>query len=160
MMIKTVFQGAKTDEEFREKLGARQKITGLAAAMGATGIICGILMVCLLPDTRQNAFMSGVYCGVGAAAVVMGIMELRKIRKMLKDSTILRRERIKEGDERSAEIGRMASGRAALIFLFAMMFALLIAGFFSMEVFWTLWCSVLGYSVICKLSEIYYRKKI
>lgn len=160
MLIKAVFQGAKTDEEFKEKLEARKKVTGLVIAMGAAGIICGILMVCLLPDTHQNVFMAGVYCGVGAAAVVMAIKTLRNIGKMLKDSTILRRERIKEGDERSAEIGRLASGQASLIFLFTMMIALLISGFFSMEVFWTLWCATVGYSVICKLSENYYKKKV
>ncbi len=160
MLMKAAFQGAGTDEEFRRKLTARKRVILAGVLMGALAFASGILMLFIMPDTKQNSFLAGVYCGVGTAAIVIGGRALYKMRKMLKDESLLRKERIKEGDERAAEIGKQATVSGVQIYLFAMLAGLLVSGFFSMQVFWTLWGTTLGLCLIIKGTEMYYKKKM
>ena len=158
MLMKSVFQGAGTDEEFRRQLEARKRVTLASAVLGAAAVLSGILMIFLMPDAEQTFFLAGVYCGVGAAAVVLSVKFLLKMKKMLRDESLLRRERIKAGDERNSEIGKKAVSASVTVFMFAMLAALLAAGFFSMEVFWTLWAVTVGYGLLIKLLELYYKR--
>ncbi len=160
MLMKAAFQGAGTDEEFKKKLTARKRLLLAGVTMGILAIAAGIMMIFVMPDTEQNAFLAGVYCGAGTAAVVMGTAALYKMRKMLRDESLLRKERIKEGDERTSEIGKKATVFGVQIYLFAMLAGILVSGFFSMQVFWTLWGTTLGLALIIKGTELYYKKKM
>ena len=79
MLMKAAFQGAGTDEKFRRKLTARKRVILAGVLMGALAFASGILMLFIMPDTKQNSFLAGVYCGVGTAAIVIGGRALYKM---------------------------------------------------------------------------------
>ena len=160
MLMKLAFNGAGTDEEFRKKLDVRQRILLAETLMGVLVIATGILMMIIGPQVEKTAFLAGLYCGIGSVAVVVGGINLRKIQKMRKDEALLHRERIKESDERSSEIAKQAAAASVLIFLFFMLAAIIVSGFFSMQIFWTLWGTTIGLCVIVKLTELYYKKNM
>lgn len=154
-----MLQGANTDEEYRRKLESRQKLSWVTLMMGIAAVIAGIIMLRVMPDQHRTAFLSGVYCGVGAGVIIADLVSLFKVRKILKDEVLLHRERIKESDERKNEIGRRAAARAATVFIFILFAALIVSGFFSMAVFWTLWGSLIIYFFIFMGFRTYYTKK-
>lgn len=159
MFIKAMLRGANTDEEYRRKLKSRQKLSWATLLMGIAAVIAGIIMLRVMPDSYRTGFLSGLYCGVGASVIVVDIISLIKVRKLLKDETLLHRERIKESDERKNEIARKAAATAMMVFVYILFGALIVSGFFSMEVFWTLWGSLIAYFLIFMVVKMYYTKK-
>ena len=113
MFIKMMLQGANTDEEYRRKLESRQKLSWATLIMGIAAVIAGIIMLRVMPDSYRTGFLSGLDCGVGVSVIVVDLISLIKVRKILKDNTLLHRERIKESDERKNEIARRAAARGA-----------------------------------------------
>ncbi len=159
MFIKMMLQGANTDEEYRRKLESRQKLSWATLLMGIAAVIAGIIMLRVMPDSYRTGFLSGLYCGVGVSVIVVDLISLIKVRKILKDNTLLHRERIKESDERKNEIARRAAARGVTVFVYILFAALIVSGFFSMEVFWTLWGSLIAYFLIFIGFKTYYTKK-
>ena len=159
MFIRAMLQGANTDEEYRRKLEGRQKLSWVTMLMGIAAIIAGIIMLRVMPDSYRTGFLFGLYCGVGASVIVVDIISLIKVRRIMKDETLLRRERIKESDERKKEIARKAAATAMMVFVYILFAALIVSGFFSMEVFWTLWGSLIAYFLIFIGFKTYYTKK-
>lgn len=159
MFIKMMLQGANTDEEYRRKLESRQKLSWVTLLMGIAAVIAGIIMLRVMPDSHRTAFLSGLYCGVGAGVIVADIVSLLKVRKMLRDDMMLHRERIKESDERKNEIAKRTAATAMMVFVYILFAALIVSGFFSMEVFWTLWGSLIAYFLIFIGFKTYYTKK-
>lgn len=154
-----MLQGANTDEEYRRKLESRQKLSWVTLIMGIAAVIAGIIMLRVMSDSHRTAFLSGLYCGVGAGVIVADIVSLLKVRKMLRDDTMLHRERIKESDERKNEIAKRTAATAMTVFVYVLFAALIVSGFFSMEVFWTLWGSLIAYFLIFIGFKTYYTKK-
>ena len=159
MFIRMMLQGANTDEEYRRKLEDRQKLSWVTLLMGSAAVIAGIIMLRVMPDSYRTGFLSGLYCGVGASVIVADIISLIKVRKLLKDEALLHRERIKESDERKNEIAKKAAATAVTVFIFILFATLIVSGFFSMEVFWTLWGSLIAYFLIFIGFKTYYAKK-
>ncbi|HJA07034.1 MAG TPA: hypothetical protein H9798_07850 [Candidatus Mediterraneibacter pullicola] len=159
MLLKMMMQEAKTDGEFRKKLEIRIKMTWVSVLMGVVAVVSGVAMMMLGADEHRTAFLSGVYCGIGTVAIVGGIISVVRTHRMLNDEKLLRSERIKESDERENAICKNAASSAGTALVYLMFAALIVAGFFSMTVFWTLWGTLIGYFLILKGMKVYYQKK-
>lgn len=157
MLKRFLFTGAKTDDEYREKLYGRRIRSVMTALLGVMSIVAGIAIG--QGETFRADFLSGVYCGVGGSVLFASVVGIIKTSRLLRDTVKLRRERIKEGDERNEQIAGKAYKTAGFIFLYVCMAVLLAAGFLSMEVFWTIWCVIMGYSIIVFLLLLYYKRK-
>lgn len=159
LMRSVLFRTAKTDEEFREKLKARRKLAIPVIVLGLAAVIAGIIAGIVFDESHQGSFLGGMYTGVGAAMTAAGIVRIVRINKTLKDEKRLRTERIEESDERKKEIATRSSSTAGFVMLYVCFAGLLIAGFFSMAVYWTLWCVIVGYFLCFLLLNLYFEKK-
>ena len=160
MLIKSVlFQGANTDAEFREKLKARRRLMIPVIVLGLAAVIAGIIAGLVFGESQKGSFLGGMYTGAGAAITAAAIVVIVRINKTLKDEKRLRRERIEESDERKKEIATRSSSMAGFIMLYVCFAGILIAGFFSMAVYWTLWCVMVGYFLCFLLLNLYFEKR-
>ncbi|HJA67142.1 hypothetical protein B5F07_10505 [Lachnoclostridium sp. An169] len=161
MLIRSMlFHGAKTDEEFREKLKARRRLMIPFIVLGLAAVIAGIIAGIVFEDSQQGSFLGGMYTGAGAAVTAAAIVAIIRINKTLKDEKRLHRQRIEESDERRNDIVTRSSSMAGFVMLYVCFAGLLIAGFFSMAVYWTLWCVMVGYFLCFVLLNLYFEKKL
>ena len=160
MLIKSVlFQGAKTDEEYREKLKIRRNLMIPVIVLGVAAVIAGIVAGIVFGESSQGSFLGGMYTGAGAALIAAGIVMIIRVNQVLKDEKKLHRGRIEESDERKKEITTRASSMAGFVMLYVCFAGLLVAGFFSMAVYWTLWCVIVGYFLCFLLLNLYFEKR-
>ena len=159
MLMKMIATGAGTDEEYRKKLIGRIRLADLGIFLGLAATFEGAFMDKVLPETHQTSFLSCVYLGAGTAVALACGFYAVKMRRLLQDEKRLRSERIKESDERNKEIGKKATTAAMLINVYVIGAALLVAGFFSMEVFWTLWAVIVGQFLILMGARTYFEKQ-
>lgn len=159
MLMKVFYQRAETDEEFRRKLKGRQKILMLVGLLGVAAVIAGIFLGNMDLESHRYSFLSGFYVGAGAGVLAVCIVGSIRIRRVMKDGKRLRSERIKESDERNIDIIRKSGSMAGFVFVYLSCAVMLAAGFFSMEVFWTIWCSLVGYFLIFWGVNGYYKRK-
>lgn len=81
-----------------------------------------------------------------------------RIRSLLKDEKKLRMKRLQEYDERNVQLNLKAHNTAGVILIFTGYVIMLVAGFFSMEVFWTVWALVMLYFALFITGRIIYGK--
>jgi len=83
-------------------------------------------------------YIRGFYSGGGAGAFIAGIVMIIRYMRILRDSERMKREDIKERDERNIYIGQKIWSYSGYIFYIVMYVAMLVAGFFSKTVLITL----------------------
>lgn len=103
-----------------------------------------------------NGFIAGASFGVMALMIYGIIINARA----LKNEERLRRLYIKCGDERVRAIGEKARSAAANIFLLAMMPIIVIGGYFSTTVFFTLLGAEVFMAVTVNICKLYYKGKM
>lgn len=160
MLIQALFRNAKTDEEYRDSLKKKQAVMGLVIVLGAGALAAGLLVDRLVEESHRASFLSGVYTGAGTALIVAAVVMIIRMQKVKKDEKLLRRERIKAGDEREMEIVKKAGATAGFVVSYLGFAGMLVLGFFSMAAFWTLWCTVIAYFVIWMILIVYYKRKL
>ena len=77
MFIKALQQGAKTDEEYREKLKARIRIDFFMCGVGLLTIAVAIVMM-LRGGEYEEGFLCGVFMGTGAAVIILDVYKRQR----------------------------------------------------------------------------------
>ena len=121
---------AHTDDEYRNVLRRRQRsfvamlLLGIVtfAAAGAAELFSWNVAL----DSHALGFYSGIGTGMAFGAATL----LIRLRKTLKDPDALRKARIRDTDERVAEIGRRATATAGYALLIAVYLLGIIGGMF------------------------------
>lgn len=165
MLIKLLtITTAANDNEYRKVINTRKRLLGIVELGGVLSLLCSYLIgkgyfIHNMIESQQ-LFLSGLYAGIGAGLVVAGIISLLSCDKMLKDPARLHAARLKETDERNVMIASKSFSTAGSVLVICLFAALLLAGFFNLAVFWTLWACVIGYFVITLIAQKYYNFKL
>ena len=157
MLFKSMWEPAGSDEEYREKLIRRKRFIPVLILAGAAAIAVSCV---LLRSGEDQAFLSGLYMGVGGGVLVVSMVWFLKIRSVLRDEKKLRINRLKESDERNSQVTLKAHYTAGVLMIVAGYVTMLVSGFFSMEVFWTVWALVMLYFVLFLAGRLFYNKKM
>lgn len=157
MLFKSMWGPANTDEEYREKLKIRQKLVPVLVIAGAAAIVVSCL---LMRQEDEKAFLAGLYMGIGCGILAVSVVWFFKIRSILRDEKKLREKRLKEWDERNIQVTLKAHYMAGVLVIVAGYVTMLVAGFFSMEVFWTVWVMVMLYFALFTIGRVIYDKKM
>lgn len=123
-------QNARTDEEYRSILRRRQRtyiamlLLGIAtfAAAGAAQLFSW--------DVALDSHALGFYSGIGTGLAFGAATLLIRLRRTMKDPDALRKARIRDTDERVAEISRRATATAGYALLIAVYLLGMIGGMF------------------------------
>ncbi|MEM1484028.1 hypothetical protein V6615_04005 [Oscillospiraceae bacterium PP1C4] len=83
-------------------------------------------------------YVRGFYTGGGAGAFIVGMLMIIRFMRILRDPERMRREDIKEKDERNIYIGQKIWLYSGYIFYIVLYVAMLVAGFYSKTVLITL----------------------
>lgn len=157
MLFKSMWGPANTDEEYREKLKYRRNFIPVMVIAGAMAIVVSQF---LLQMGDEKAFLAGLYMGLGFGVLAVSIVWFFIISSTLRDEKKLRMKRLKESDERNIQVTLKAHYTAGVLILIAGYVTMLISGFFSMEVFWTVWTLVMLYFVLFLIGKVFYDKKM
>ena len=107
---------------------------------------------------EEKEFLSGLYMGLGCGILGAGAGWFLRIRSLLKDEKKLRMKRLQEYDERNVQLNLKAHNTAGVLLIITGYVIMLVAGFFSMEVFWTVWALVMLYFALFITGRIIYGK--
>jgi hypothetical protein len=159
MLIQTLNNGAKNDEEYKIKIMKSMKKNIFLSVVGVVTIVIAILMATKTQETA-GSFLSGVFVGTGAVVLVFCLKQVQKSKKILADEKLLHTERLKASDERNQMIMEKTMYWSGTLVMGACYAIMLLAGFFNMAVFWTLWSVILAYCVTTVVVKKYYEKKL
>lgn len=140
-------------DKFRETIRRRMFLCTLYCGLN---VILGPVVRAFAGDRPFNNFITGMSMGFAVICVFL----ISYYGSSLKNDELLRKLYIKETDERRRLI-KDKTGSTAIPFIFAgLLLAMLIAGYFSMTVFFTLLGAVLFIAVVLLTFKLYYSKKI
>lgn len=146
-----------TDEEYREVLKKRKRSIPALMLGGAASIVVSFI---LMQSGEEKDFLSGLYMGIGAGILAASVVRLLRIRSILRDEKKLRMKRLQEFDERNIQLNLKAHNTAGALLITIGYVILLVSGFFSMEVFWTVWALVMLYFALFIVGRVIYDKKM
>ena len=149
-------------ENYREKL----KIHNILYAIGALALLgiqvlaySGLVSPAGVSErwhSFYNGFIAGAAFGVMALFIVGLVMNLRALRS----EKAMKKQYIKETDERSRQIAVMGKSAGATIFLLLMVPAAIILGYFNVTVFITCIGCVLALSLLMGGAKLYFSRKL
>lgn len=149
-------------EIYRSKLKTQNILYGIGAlALLAIQILAYTGVVTPLGTDERwhgfyNGFIAGAAFGVMALFLVGLIMNLRALR----NEKAMKKQYIKENDERSRQIALMGKSTGATIFTLLLLPAAIILGYFNVTVFITCISCVLALSLFMGFSKLYYNRKL
>lgn len=149
-------------ENYREKLKIHNILYGIGAlallaiqVLAFTGLVSPVGA-----DERwqgfYNGFIAGAAFGVMALFIVGLVMNLRALRS----EKAMKKQYIKETDERSRQITAMGKSAGATIFLLLMVPAAIILGYFNVTVFITCIGCILALSLLMGGAKLYFSRKL
>lgn len=141
---------------YREKL----IIENIIMAIG-TAALLAVQFLRLRPsyEGKYGDFYQGFIAGMAAGlCLLLVICLVRNLMAILKEER-LKALYIKENDERRAAVCTNGRSLGASIFLLISIPGMVVAGYFSATVFFTMVVCVLVLSVCCGLGKLYYTKK-
>ncbi|MGO5052583.1 hypothetical protein ACTQ6A_08660 [Lachnospiraceae bacterium LCP25S3_G4] len=160
MLMKSLWKTtARTDDEYRNVLKGRMKIWYVMSAIGIITLIVGVLSA-IEASGHQASFLSGVYSGLGFGLIAVAIVNMIATRKLLKNDEKIRQKRLACQDERVIMISQKALILASSVILIGVYLGILVMGFFSLQVFWTLWVIIMAYAVVYLIARAYYERKL
>lgn len=149
-------------ENYREKL----KIHNILYSVGALALLAiqvlaftGLVSPVGADERWQgfyNGFIAGAAFGVMALFIVGLVMNLRALR----NEKAMKKQYIKETDERSRQITAMGKSTGATIFLLLMVPAAIILGYFNVTVFITCIGCILALSLLMGGAKLYFSRKL
>lgn len=148
-----------SDEEFAKKL--KRRITYNIGLLFLGILTIAVSIIVNANDIKfQNDFLNGFYMGVGSGFTACGIILLIRNVHILKSKKSFRKNKIEEQDERNLLIRDKAIKAAVFLVLICIYIALLVAGIFSMVVFYTLFAISILFSIAYILMYMYYNHKL
>ncbi|MDE6788155.1 MAG: hypothetical protein K2J47_02380 [Ruminococcus sp.] len=138
-------------------------------AMGLFLMSCGVISTIggasglfekYKPDGDFGDFLSGFQIGVFIAFILICVFFLAKYTAALKSEKVLKEMYIKETDERNIKISEMTGVKLQQSLCFPLLFATIISGYFSAEVFFTLIAVIFFISMVTFVRGIYFNKTL
>lgn len=119
---------ARNNEEFRQVLKKRARslwiLCGIGICTAAAGFIAGYFWVEILPH------QIGMVAGIGTGLVLGSIIALLRIHARLRDEEKIKKERLRETDERELEISSKALKATAKLLLAALYIVMIVGSMF------------------------------
>lgn len=143
---------------YKEKMQARMKLVSFTAVLIA--LVYAVLSIFRHQLPELPSFIKGFNIGAFIGLEFIALIYLGKCRRALKDETEMKKMYIAEHDERSGLIIRNASTLGISLILFGFGIAVVVSGFFSATVFFTLMGSLLFVLAVFFILWIYYAKKL
>ena len=149
-------------EKYRNKLKIHNIIFAVSAiALITTFVLAGMRVIKPVEgDSYWMDYWNGLIAGMSVA--VMGFMIFGFIKNLiaLKNTEKLRKQYLKENDERTIQITRYGQATGASIFLLMLPAAIIISGYFNPTVCITCLVVTFGLSLSMALGKIIYSKKM
>ena len=123
---------ARTNEEYKMELKKRQRLMMFLLFLGILTLSTMIALILLKPDASES-YSSWFFCGVGTGLILGGFLGFQKIRKTLKDETLIKEARLTETDEREQAISAKAIHMTLKIMLLSIYLLLLLCSFITVE---------------------------
>lgn len=149
-------------QEYRKKLKKEIIFNAVGAAILLAVQILAWLGIIrpVSAGERYQDFWNGFIAGASLGVMALMILGIIKDARALKNEERLRRLYIKCGDERTRTIEEKARSTAANIFLLSMMPIIVIGGYFSTTVFFSLLGAEVFMAVTTNLCKLYYKGKM
>ncbi|MBQ8434846.1 MAG: hypothetical protein IJX24_02390 [Oscillospiraceae bacterium] len=149
-------------ENYRNKLKIHNIIFAVSAiALITAFVLAGMRVIKPVEgDSYWMDYWNGLIAGMSVA--VMGFMIFGFIKNLiaLKNTEKLRKQYLKENDERTIQITRYGQATGASIFLLMLPAAIIISGYFNPTVCITCLVVTFGLSLSMALGKIIYSKKM
>ncbi len=149
-------------ETYRKKLKL-QNLLYIAGLLPLGAVMVLSMLSILSPaavDERFAGFWNGFMGGASAATAVLFILGLILNLRALRSGAALRKQFIKETDERNVAVHEKGKALGSSIFIVLMLPATVICGYFSAVVFFTALAFETALCVCIGLSKLYYAKKL
>lgn len=141
----------------------QQRLLAMGLFLASCGSICIVGGVSGLfekykPDGDFGDFLSGFQIGAFIAFTLLCIFSTVRYIIALKSEKVLKEMYIKETDERNIKISEMTGVKLQQSLCLSLLFAAIIAGYFSAEVFFTLIAVIFFISIVTTARKIYFNK--
>ena len=163
MNIKTICslfgcRTAHTDEEYRSILSRRERTYLIMLILGIVTFAAAGAAELFSWNVALDSHALGFYSGIGTGMAFGAATLLIRLRKTLKDPDALRKARIRDTDERVAEIGRRATATAGYALLIAVYLLGIIGGMFYPQLLLLLVVLPLVFLLAYLISAFIYNK--
>lgn len=123
---------ARTNEEYKVELKKRQRLMLILLFLGILTLATMITLILIKSDTTES-YTAAFFCGVGTGLILGGFFGFQKIRKTMKDETLIKEARLTETDEREQAISAKAIHMTLKIMLLSLYLLLLLCSFVTVE---------------------------
>lgn len=149
----------KTNEEYLNHLKKGMKTSVLTLIVGISTIAIAVLNE-VFGFVDDNSLVNGLYAGLGTGIVIGSIIGILKSKKVMKNETLLKKERLKKQDERNQLIADKALKAATATILLISYAAVLVAGFYSKVALFCFWFIAVVFGLSYQCFVMYYNKKM
>ena len=159
-MIENIFKkNVKNNEDYKEVLKAKRVVWLIMLLLGILTIGVGLMSnMWALPNIDD--YMKGLYLGFGVGLSVVCSLKLLKIGKVLKNENLLKKERLKNYDERNISIYQKAIVSASFMSMLICYAVALVAGLFNTFITQMIFACVGVYLMIFLAFYFYYQKRM
>lgn len=148
----------KVNQDYKDVIKRKRRVMLVIMIFGVltTLVAVGNELLNIVPVIER---ITNLYAGIGVGLISVSIVFMVKYKKLIKNETALKEERLKNLDERNILISRMAAKSAAMVLIFCSYIAMLIGGLFSKVVFYCFWWVVMVFLIAYVFFSLYYRNK-
>lgn len=152
-------KAAATNEEYKAVVKQKMAFMGGVTVLGLCTLAFAVAAQ-LGTFITLSDYMNGVYTGIGTAFVVAGMVLLIRNYRLLHDEEKLKKERLKNTDERNLMIYGKALQYAGVATFFCAYLAMLIAGVYSEIVFHCFYGIVLLFTLLYLMIVVVLHKRM
>lgn len=151
-------ENVKANQDYKEVVKRKIKLFVIIFILGLimTLIAIGNAIFNVIPVQERITIL---YSGIGAGLIGASVVILFRYKKLLKNESALKEERLKTLDERNILISQMAAKSAAMFLILVSYIAMLIGGLFSEVIFYCFWFVVMIFLLAYLFFSLYYRNK-
>lgn len=149
-------------ENYRKMMQQKIAVNAVMFCLGSAVFIVGQwgFLSKYKPDGNFGDFISGFQIGLFMVFAVGLIASIACVGTALKDDKKLKTMYIKDTDERNIRISEMTGIKLYQSLCFPLLIAIIVAGYLSAEVFFTLLAVVLFISIVTISRKIYFYKTL
>lgn len=151
---------ATTNEEYRAVLDKRIRLLVVMLFLGilTIGFIVINELIGFLPT--NDSWLLGVYSGIGAGLIGVSVVKIIQMKRISNDEELLKKERLKNMDERNRLIAGKAVQTAAITVVIISYVVMLVSAFYSKLIFYCFWWIAIIFLLSYLLFYKIYQKKL
>lgn len=150
---------AKNNEEYKHVIRLRMRIMVVAMILGLLTLTAALLAT-LVWHVTLGDFMLGVYSGTGSGLFISALVMWIWCKSLLKNEEKLKKERLKDTDERLQAIGQKSFHTASVLLIAFLYIAALVGGAFHPFLIFLLFGAVVLFAVIYSIAYKIYEKNM